>query len=171
MRHKGELDRRVARELKLKSSDVSRVTAEFLRQITHLLVADGVVTLDGFGHFKAELVRPKNSNSLRQLTGGTFKKGERTGTRKVEVIPYIRVHFSKANNLKLALKMSQPRSDEMEKYGVDTTAGVDQQQLEKQAAKGCPQCGSGLTKHGSVLKCDNCGTEPFERPPQEGSHG
>lgn len=52
----------------------------------------------------------------------------------------------------------------MEKYSVDETAGVSQEQLEKQAAEGCPTCGGELTKHGSVLKCDKCGTEPFEKP-------
>jgi ribosomal protein S27AE len=58
----------------------------------------------------------------------------------------------------------------MEKYGVDESAGVDQEKLEKQAAKGCPTCGSKLEKHGSVLKCPSCGTEPFE-PPREGGSG
>lgn len=58
----------------------------------------------------------------------------------------------------------------MEKYGVDESTGVDQEQLEKRAAKGCPECGKELTKHGSVLMCPVHGTEPFEKP-QEGSHG
>ena len=58
----------------------------------------------------------------------------------------------------------------MEKYGVDESTGVNQQQLEKQAAKGCPDCGKELTKHGSVLMCPTHGTEPFERP-QDDSHG
>lgn len=49
----------------------------------------------------------------------------------------------------------------MEKYGVDE--GVDQEKLEKQAAHGCPKCGSDkVTLHGTVLVCPNCGTEPFE---------
>ena len=58
----------------------------------------------------------------------------------------------------------------MEKYGVDETTGMDQEQLEKRAAKGCPECGKELIKHGSVLQCPHCGTKPFEHPP-EGSHG
>jgi len=170
VRHKGELDRRVARELGLKSSDVSRVTDEFLQQITCLLKLHGVVTVDGFGRFRLVRVNPADG-STRKLTYGTFKKGERAGTRNVEVSPYARVHFSQSNGLKEELKMSQPKEEAMEKYGVDETATVNQEQLEKQAAKGCPECGSGLTKHGSVLKCDKCGTEPFERQPPGDGHG
>ena len=52
-------------------------------------------------------------------------------------------------------------SEEMEKYGVDE--GVDQENLEKKAAEGCPQCGAELTKQGSVLICPTHGTEPFEQ--------
>jgi nucleoid DNA-binding protein/predicted RNA-binding Zn-ribbon protein involved in translation (DUF1610 family) len=170
VRHKGEIDRRVARELRLRSSDVSRVTAEFLRQVADLLKVEGAVTLDGFGHFRVELVEPKNGGYRTNLTSGNFKKGARAGTRTVEVKPYVRVHFSQATKLKKDLKMSQPGSDQMEKYGVDETAGVNQEQLEKQAAKGCPSCGKELTKHGSVLMCPDCGSEPFEQPQGDG-HG
>jgi uncharacterized Zn finger protein (UPF0148 family) len=48
----------------------------------------------------------------------------------------------------------------MEKYGVDESGSRDEN--EKQAAKGCPQCGQPLEKHGSVMKCPVHGTEPFE---------
>jgi ribosomal protein S27AE len=48
----------------------------------------------------------------------------------------------------------------MEKYGVDE--GVDQEKLEKQSAQGCPKCGCKLEKHGKVLICTHCGSEPFE---------
>lgn len=58
----------------------------------------------------------------------------------------------------------------MEKFGVDETTGVDQEQLEKQATEGCPICAKELTKHGSVLMCPEHGTEPFEHP-QKDSHG
>lgn len=50
--------------------------------------------------------------------------------------------------------------EEMEKYGVNE--GVDQENLEKRAANGCPECGAELIKHGSVLSCPTHGTEPFE---------
>jgi len=48
----------------------------------------------------------------------------------------------------------------MEKLGV--VEGVDQESLEKQAAQGCPACGSTLVKLGQILKCPVHGTEPFE---------
>lgn len=49
----------------------------------------------------------------------------------------------------------------MDKFGVNE--GVDQEQLEKTAAKGCPQCGSDKVQvHGAVLMCPNCGSQPWE---------
>lgn len=48
----------------------------------------------------------------------------------------------------------------MEKFGVDE--GVDQERLEKQAGQGCPKCGRTPTRHGSLLICPGCGSEPFE---------
>ena len=58
----------------------------------------------------------------------------------------------------------------MEKFGVDQSTGTNQEQLEKQAAKGCPDCGKALIRHGSVLMCPDHGTEPFERAHGD-SHG
>lgn len=50
----------------------------------------------------------------------------------------------------------------MDKFGVNE--GVDQELLEKQASHGCPNCGRrDLTKHGTIILCPSCGTEPFER--------
>jgi len=48
----------------------------------------------------------------------------------------------------------------MEKYGVDES--VDQHKLEKQATQGCPKCGRAPVRHGAVLICPQCGSEPFE---------
>ena len=48
-----------------------------------------------------------------------------------------------------------------EKYAVDEN--VDQEQLEKQAASGCPECGKKVERHGNVLMCPTHGSEPFER--------
>lgn len=50
----------------------------------------------------------------------------------------------------------------MEKYGVDETK--NQENLEKLAAGGCPKCGAKLQRHGQVLLCPNCGSQPFEEP-------
>lgn len=58
----------------------------------------------------------------------------------------------------------------MDKYGVDES--VDGERLEKLAAKGCPECGKKLIKHGSVLLCPTHGSEPFEHPEnKKGEHG
>lgn len=49
----------------------------------------------------------------------------------------------------------------MDKFGVDE--GSNQEDLEKKAAQGCPKCGSNkVQRHGKILICPNCGTEPFE---------
>jgi len=47
----------------------------------------------------------------------------------------------------------------MEKYGVDESTSAD---LEKRAAKGCPECGRKPERHGRILVCPIHGTEPFE---------
>lgn len=57
--------------------------------------------------------------------------------------------------------MNDHEEEGMDKFGVDEGA-QDQEKLEKQAAQGCPECGSKLIKHGSVLLCPNHGSSPFE---------
>jgi len=55
----------------------------------------------------------------------------------------------------------QDNNDEgMDKYAVCEDHPAQQ---EKRAGAGCPACGTSLQKHGSVVICPNCGTEPFER--------
>lgn len=49
----------------------------------------------------------------------------------------------------------------MSKLGVDES--VNQEQLEKQAAKGCPVCGAPVEVIGNLLRCPRHGTEPWER--------
>jgi uncharacterized Zn finger protein (UPF0148 family) len=49
----------------------------------------------------------------------------------------------------------------MTKYAVNE--GVDNEVLEKAAAKGCPICAAPCTKHGNILSCPTHGTEPFEK--------
>ena len=46
-----------------------------------------------------------------------------------------------------------------EKYAVDEN--VDQEQLEKQAASGCPVCGKKSERHGNVLHVPNAWVRAF----------
>jgi len=55
----------------------------------------------------------------------------------------------------------------MDKYGVNEE--VDQEAMEKAASEGCPKCGGKVQKHGNVMVCPRCGTEPFEKA--KGSDG
>jgi tRNA(Ile2) C34 agmatinyltransferase TiaS len=57
------------------------------------------------------------------------------------------------------------KETEMEKLGVQETevGGVSQETLEKQAMQGCPKCGGRVERHGRILTCAKCGTEPFEQ--------
>ena len=55
------------------------------------------------------------------------------------------------------------KQEGMDKFAVDETSGRSQEQLEKMAAQGCPECGEKLTKHGSVLLCPIHGSAPFEQ--------
>jgi hypothetical protein len=56
--------------------------------------------------------------------------------------------------------MPQDREEGMEKYGVDES--TPQEELEKKAAQGCPECGATPTRHGNTLICPTHGSEPFE---------
>jgi ribosomal protein S27AE len=58
-------------------------------------------------------------------------------------------------------RMSNDEEQGMSKYGVDE----DQAIKEKKASRGCPHCGTPadkLARHGSIIMCPYCGTEPFE---------
>ena len=54
----------------------------------------------------------------------------------------------------------------MSKFAVDESA--NQVDLEKVAAKGCPECGATLERHGNVLMCPKHGSAPFEKPQEHG---
>lgn len=53
----------------------------------------------------------------------------------------------------------------MEKYGVDENK--NQENLEKIATEGCPQCGGKVERHGQVVLCRACGSQPFEEKSKE----
>lgn len=50
----------------------------------------------------------------------------------------------------------------IEKYGVDESSNQDPKKMEKAASEGCPKCGQKVQRHGNVVLCPNCGSEPFE---------
>jgi tRNA(Ile2) C34 agmatinyltransferase TiaS len=57
----------------------------------------------------------------------------------------------------------EERRKAMDKFAVvEEVGGVSQEELEKQAMRGCPKCGGRVERHGRTLTCANCGTEPFE---------
>lgn len=157
MKHRTELIRRTARALGCNYRYASAVVRQFVLEMGDFLAENGVLVLDEFGRFNVEVVETHKPVRMELKLGGEDV------TREVEVSRYVRVHFSKSRPLKLALDEQFLQEDEMEKYGVDTSTGKDDEQLEKQAAEGCPECGSELVKLGSVISCPKCGTAPFER--------
>lgn len=157
MRRKSDFDTEVAAQLGISRDKVSLITGAFLQTVRNTIVEDGVAMLDRFGKFKAVAYQ-----------GG--RRGKLEGdTKKVVPVPIkLRVHFSKAQGFKEQLHEAWAmEGNPMEKYGVDES--VDQKNLEKQASEGCPKCSRELVKHGSVLMCPTCGTEPFEQPNQDGN--
>lgn len=146
MRHRTELIRRTARALGVNYRYASAVVREFINQSNLLLAETGYLVLDDLGRFNAEVV-------IRRPA---------PGTREVGSTSYVKVHFSKSRALKDLLD-DQYMEDVMDKLGVDTSTGKDQDQLEKEAAEGCPECGRKLQKHGSVLICPEHGSAPFEK--------
>lgn len=141
---------------------VSRIVNEFVKVVVGKVADGSIVHITGLGEFHLQITKPHNN--LFQFKTGTFKKGEsRKGiTLRVEKMYHVR--FRKAHTLKTAIEVRHGRAASvektMEKYGVDES-GSEQ---EKKAAQGCPNCGSKVEKHGDVLACVKCGTEPFETP-------
>lgn len=66
------------------------------------------------------------------------------------------VDFRRSRYVHQALK-----ENPMDKLGVEE--GQDQEKMEKAANQGCPKCGATPERHGNILSCPNCGTEPFEK--------
>lgn len=159
MKHRTELIRRTSRALGTNYRYTSAVVREFIDQMGEFLEENGFLSLDDFGRFAVEVVETRRPVRMQLKLGGE------SVTREVEVDHYVRVHFSKSRKLKRLL--DQYLEDNMDKYGVDTTTGKDDAQLEKQASEGCPECGKELQKHGSVLICPVHGSAPFEAQKHE----
>lgn len=153
---KAALDRRIAICLGLPRHEVSFVTTAFLEEIAAELIEMTTVRLDGLG----ELHLVPRKGSTANLRVGTFKKGESRPVTKVAKTKY-HVSFKKAVPLKKAIQLryqAKPPEKTMNKFGVDES----QTENEKKASDGCPQCGGKVERHGKVLMCPKCGTEPWE---------
>jgi len=152
VRKKIDMDREVAADLGISQRQVSTVTAAFLNQVKQAIVHEGGIFLDEFGRFNLVI-----SSGGKRVDLNTLRTQE---IRTVEVPTKARVHFSKTTGFKELIHEKLEQEKVMEKYGVNEN--INSQQLEKQAAQGCPECGDKLSKHGSVLVCPTHGTEPFE---------
>lgn len=135
MIRKKEIDHRIAALIGKNAYWVQLVTSLFLSLVSKELAVGEEVDLPFFGKLyvgKRARVRLKKSPRLRRMIG---RKRMAHSEQKGAPVP-------------------------MEKYGVDESK--TQQDLEKRAASGCPDCGQKPIRHGNVLVCPKCGTSPFE---------
>jgi len=151
-----EVSARVARELGISVREVRLIVREFLHQAGDHLARNHTLQLEGLGKLSLSIVQAKSSSAL---VSGPRKKGGGYGRRRRIVRNrLVLVSFTKSARLK---KLAQMYVEEnMDKLGVDEK--TDSEQLEKQSAQGCPECGSKVERHGTVLQCPSCGTAPFE---------
>lgn len=153
---KGTLDVQVAKELGLKPTEVSAITAVFLEKVRNELVELNTVELTGFGFFRMSVrgggtdnLLPVGKNALPVTV--TSQKKYHVSFRKSG--PFTRALRERYRDSVVEKTMS------FEKYGVDE-AGAEN---EKKASQGCPVCGAKVERHGNILACPKCGTEPFEQ--------
>lgn len=152
---KRDLDILVATALGVPIKKVREITEMFLLQARAEITNQRVVHLDGFGKFHLS-VQTGSRPTVNLL------RGETKDTTLVPVATKIRVNFSKALAFKRQLQEMHLEDYEMEKYGVDESV-EDQEDLEKKAADGCPECGREVQRHGGLLMCPVHGSEPFEK--------
>jgi nucleoid DNA-binding protein/ribosomal protein S27AE len=159
---KAQMDRRVyekvSADLPVTREMTTRVINAFLQELKESIVLTGGCELKGVG---------KITLRFEQSTA------HHVGNPKVTGAVRVRLYFTKANELKRAiqdhyrlkdaeLERTVEKNEGMNKYAVDE-GGSDSETLEKAAASGCPRCGAAVQRHGNVLSCPRCGTEPFER--------
>lgn len=132
--NKKKLDERVAVLSGRSTEEVAAITSTFLRLVASDLLRGERVWLPGFGSF-----------AMKGAVGE------------------LRVRFRRSSAFRRLLQMQMRTigGKVMEKYAVDESQG-NQEQLEKKAAEGCPECGSKVERHGNVLMCPKCGSAPFE---------
>lgn len=98
-----ELNRRVLKNLgrAYSRAAINCITRAFVQQISDALVEDGEVSIPGLGRIAVHIVGVDREVTL---VHGSFKKGQRKGTRKVKIERNIRVYFSKSPVLRDRLK-------------------------------------------------------------------
>jgi ribosomal protein S27AE len=136
---KHELDLETAYVTGVSLNEVRRVTSAFLECLTDHLCVHGSVR-----------VPPVGVLSVNRYAYGLTKNGPPT-TYKTRVT--VRKSMTLANRLK---------EISMEKFGVDESLTAEDEKFASDDSK-CPNCGDVLEKHGRVLKCPKCGTEPMEQ--------
>lgn len=140
---KTEIDLELAERLGVSQRQASEISTTYLQLLGEHLGQLHNVLLPGFGQFR---VCAYKASAEDYFAASTKTK--------------IRVSFSKSAPMKKIHRRKTIRGLPMDKFGVDEN--VNQEQLEKQAAQGCPKCGAQPKRHGNVLLCPNCGSEPFE---------
>lgn len=147
---KSPLDATVADITGVPQKTVTAVTRVFLEEIMRRVAKTGEVHLPGFGVFKIMVRHGKRSPPLYQ---GKQQK------RCVHDKQYV-VFFRKSQNFKKLVLAFLKDEETMDKLAVEED--VDQEELEKRAEAGCPECGKELERHGKTLICPVHGSEPFE---------
>lgn len=166
IRCKHDLEAMVALELGKTRREVRDVVTSFLSHALSALADREQVHLDGFGRFVLVESSKKSSLPILYDRPGKGKLTKKIPDKRHVILREFRVHFKKSDVFNRILREKygpgHVRRRVMEKFGVDES--TDQETLEKQASQGCPRCGSKrVTRHGSLLSCDNCGTEPWEK--------
>jgi len=140
MKYKSDLDLEVAFLLQVPLTKIRTITNAFIESLVHAIAENGEVDVGGLGIFRIRTVMTEGGLSERKLMKKRY------------------VRFSKGGALKRTIEEAQ-----MEKYGVDETT-LPPESFEKAAERRttCPQCGTRIERHGRILKCPRCGTEPFE---------
>lgn len=140
MKYKTDLDQEVAFALQLPLKKVRAVTNAFVNILGRAIAEEGEAEVAGLGVFRLRSITTEGGIEPRRLMEKKY------------------VRFFKSHALK-----RQIEEIHMEKYGVDEKTRLPEF-LEKEAGEGstCPKCGTRVERHGRILKCPQCGTEPFE---------
>ena len=157
--NKHALDAEVALQLGKSHRSVSRITTVFLDVAMRQLVEMNVVVLGSLVKLhiykqRGHGVRIKQFRGGPTMTAKSMTKYFVSCYKGTKLTSAIQDRYGKQ---KMEIEMNND-DEGMSKYGVDE-AGTAQ---EKKASAGCPNCGGKVEKHGNVLACAKCGTEPFE---------